>query len=234
MTGRRWPAGVLGDHVLASLRDADVDVHFADYSTAVAAARGLPVELSRDAPVDALVERLDALVLTGGADVDPARYGRQREAGCGAVEPERDAWELALLDAAIRHGLPVLGICRGLQLLNVACGGTLVQDVEEGPAGGRHMRADVAPHEPVHTVKLVPGTRAAWLYGEEVKVNSLHHQAIDELGAGLLASGHSPDGTVEAVEMPGAAVLGVQWHPEWMRAHPEAGFSWLVAQAGNG
>ena len=129
VTGRRWPAAYLGDHVPPAMRGLFFDLHFADYTRSIALAGGLPVELSRDADVDAVVARLDGLVLSGGADVEPARYGAVPEPGLGDVEPDRDAWELALFEAAQRRALPVLAICRGLQLVNVARGGTLVQDV---------------------------------------------------------------------------------------------------------
>lgn len=209
---------------------ADVDLHFSDYSHAVVAAGGVPVGLSRDAPVEAVVERMDGLVLSGGADIDPARYGKELSADCGTVEDERDAWELALFGAALERGVPVFGVCRGIQLVNVACGGTLVQHLQP-EAGDGHSRLDVARDEVVHTVKLVPGSLAATLYGTEIAVNSLHHQAVDEVGTGAIASGHSPDGTVEALEMPGRPVFAVQWHPEMLRAHPDPGFLWLVDQA---
>ena len=231
MTGRRWPARVLGDRVAAPIRAGEVDLHFADYSRAVAVAGGLPVGLSRDATVDAVVERVDGIVLSGGADVDPDRYGEDRSAQCGVVETERDAWELALVQAAMAAGLPLLGICRGIQVLNVAFGGTLIQDLEDRGGGG-HQRDDVARGVTVHSVELEPGSLAASLYGTLRQVNSLHHQAVDRLGAGLVASGHAPDGTVEALEMPGAPVLGVQWHPEMLLdAQPDPGFLWLVARA---
>ncbi len=233
MTGRRWPARVLGDRVAASIRAGEVDLHFADYSRAVAVAGGLPVGLSRDAPVDAIVERVDGIVLSGGADVDPVRYGEGRSPRCGVVETERDAWELALVEAAVAAGLPLLGVCRGIQVLNVAFGGTLIQDLEvrDGVAGG-HQRDDVARGVTVHAVELEPGSLAASLYGTLRQVNSLHHQAADRIGAGLVASGHAPDGTVEALEMPGAPVLGMQWHPEMLLdAQPDPGFLWLVARA---
>jgi putative glutamine amidotransferase len=230
MTGRRWPASVLGDRVAAPIRAADVDLHFADYSRAVAAAGGLPVELSRDAPVDAIVERLDGLVLSGGADIDPARYGQEREPGCGTAEAERDAWELALVEVARTAGLPIFGVCRGIQVLNVAFGGTLIQDLA-ADAGDRHPRLEVARDVAVHAVKLDPGSLAAAVYGTEVQVNSLHHQAVDEVGRGLVATGHSPDGTVEALELPESPVFAVQWHPEMLQAQPDPGFLWLVARA---
>lgn len=230
MTGRRWPASILGDRVAAPIRAAEVDLHFADYSHAIVAAGGLPVGLSRDAPVDAIVERIDGLVLSGGADVDPAHYGQDRTRGCGTVEVERDAWELALVEAALTVGIPVFGICRGIQVLNVALGGTLIQDLAPD-AGDRHPRLDVAREVAVHAVKLDPGSLAAAVYGTEVQVNSLHHQAVDEVGRGLVASGHSPDGTVEALELADSPVFAVQWHPEMLKTQPDPGFLWLVARA---
>jgi putative glutamine amidotransferase len=230
MTGRRWPASVLGDRVAAPIRAAEVDLHFADYSRAVAMAGGLPVGLSRDARVDAIVERIDGLVLSGGADVDPARYGQGPTPECGTVEIERDAWELALVEVALTAGIPVFGICRGIQVLNVARGGTLIQDLPVDEGDG-HLRLHVGREVAVHAVKLEPGSLAASVYGTEVEVNSLHHQAVGELGSGLVATGHSPDGTVEALEMPGSPVFGVQWHPEMLRAQPDPGFLWLVARA---
>ncbi len=237
LTGRRWPASVLGDRVAASIRAGEVDLHFADYSRAVARAGGLPVGLSRDAPVGAIVERIDGVVLSGGADVDPSRYGEDRSPQCGTVETERDAWELALVDAAMAAGVPLFGICRGIQVLNVALGGTLIQDLEterpyQAGSGAGHQRDDVARGVTVHSVTFQPGSLAASLYGTLCQVNSLHHQAVDRLGAGLVASGHASDGTVEVLELPGAPVLGVQWHPEMLLdAQPDPGFVWLVARA---
>jgi putative glutamine amidotransferase len=234
MTGRRWPGSVLGARVAKAMHDAEVDLHFADYSVAVAAAGGMPVGLSRDAPVEPLLARLDGLVLSGGADVDPARYGAEREPGCGDVEPERDGWELALLRAALELGVPVLGVCRGVQVLNVALGGTLVQDVGRGVGDG-HPRFDSPRDELAHDVKLVPGTLAAAVYapacGTTFAVNSLHHQVVDEVGRGLVVGARSPDGAVEALELPGRAVFAVQWHPEMLRRNPDPGFRWLVEQS---
>lgn len=231
MTGRRWSAKVLGEHIAVPIREAEVDLHFVDYSRAIAVAGGLPVGLSRDAPVDAIVERIDGLVLSGGADIDPARYGQARDPECGAVETERDAWELALTGVALTAGIPIFGICRGIQALNVATGGTLIQHLG-ADVGDIHPRYDVPRERTVHSVKLEPGSLAAAVYGTEVQVNSLHHQAVGELGTGLVASGYSPDGTVEALELPGAPVFAVQWHPEMLLgAQPDPGFLWLVARA---
>ncbi|MFF9089208.1 gamma-glutamyl-gamma-aminobutyrate hydrolase family protein [Streptomyces sp. NPDC014991] len=183
----------------------------AAYPRLVQRAGGLAVLLPPDTPgrARAAVARLDGLVIAGGPDVDPSRYGAERSARTGPPAPERDAWELALIDAALAAGVPVLGICRGMQLLNVALGGTLVQHLDGhaeqvGVFGG-------------HPVKPVPGTLYAGIVPEELIVPTYHHQAVERLGAGLVPSAYAADGTVEAVELPvehGCWVLGVQWHPE--------------------
>ncbi len=231
VTGRRWPARLLGNNVVPAVSEAQFDLHFVDYSSAVTEAGGLVVGLSRDAPVEAMVDRLDGLVLSGGADIDPERYGAELEPGCGPVERDRDRWELAILSAAMDRGLPVLGICRGLQVLNVLRGGTLLQDVGVDSGDG-HPRFGRPSHEVAHPVHLEEGSLAASVYGTEVLANSIHHQVVDRVGDGLVASGRSPDGTVEALELPGRPVLAVQWHPESLRrAGPDAGFGWLVDEA---
>jgi putative glutamine amidotransferase len=179
------------------------------YPRLVQRAGGLAAMLPPDAPGHAAeaVARLDGLVIAGGPDVDPVRYGAEREPRTGPPAPERDAWELALIDAALAAGIPLLGICRGMQLLNVAVGGTLVQHIEG--------HAEVVGAFGWHTVKPVPGTLYADVVPEETSVPTYHHQAVDRLGTGLLESAHAPDGTVEAVELPSSDwVLGVQWHPE--------------------
>ncbi|MET9296268.1 gamma-glutamyl-gamma-aminobutyrate hydrolase family protein [Streptomyces sp. NPDC003077] len=182
----------------------------AGYHRLVQQAGGLAALLPPDAPeaAPAAVARLDGLVIAGGPDVQPARYGAAPDPRTGPPAPERDAWELALIDAALTGGVPLLGICRGLQLLNVARGGTLVQhiDAHAGPPGV------FARHE----VEPVPGTELADVLPGPVSVPTYHHQAVDRLGDGLRASAHAADGTIEALELPGAAgfALAVQWHPE--------------------
>ena len=153
------------------------------------------------------VARLDGLVIAGGPDVEPVRYGAEREPRTGPPAPERDAWELALIEAALATGLPLLGICRGMQLLNVALGGTLMQHIDG--------HAEVVGVFGGHAVKPVPGSLYAGVVPEETFVPTYHHQAVDRLGEGLIPSAYAADGTVEAVELPSADwVLGVQWHPE--------------------
>ncbi|MFC3577180.1 gamma-glutamyl-gamma-aminobutyrate hydrolase family protein [Streptomyces yaanensis] len=181
----------------------------AGYPRLVQRAGGLAAMLPPDDPEHAAVTvaRLDGLVIAGGPDVDPSRYGAERSARTGPPAPERDAWELALIEAALASGTPLLGICRGMQLLNVALGGTLVQHITG--------HAEVLGVFGRHPVKPVPGTLYGAAVPEETSVPAYHHQAVDRLGEGLVASAYAADGTVEAVELPGAAwVLGVQWHPE--------------------
>ncbi|MEV3992286.1 gamma-glutamyl-gamma-aminobutyrate hydrolase family protein [Streptomyces sp. NPDC049837] len=179
------------------------------YPRLVQAAGGIAAMLPPDAPSLAadVVARLDGLVVAGGADVDPSRYGADRDPRTGPEAAERDAWELALIQAALATSTPLLGICRGMQLLNVALGGTLLQHLD-GHTGGVGVFG-------THTVKPVPGTRYASLVGEATAVPTYHHQAVDRLGDGLTPSAHAEDGTVEAVELAGVRwALGVQWHPE--------------------
>jgi putative glutamine amidotransferase len=166
-----------------------------------------------------ILERVDGLVLTGGEDVDPARYGAARHPECGPAQPDRDATEIALVAAARAQALPTLAICRGIQLLNVALGGTLVQDLpsERGvgsthdPGGDRRART--------HDVAIAADSRLAAAVGAAgtIAVNSFHHQSLDRVAAPLVVSACSPDGVIEAAETrPGDPwwVLAVQWHPE--------------------
>ncbi|MER5375264.1 gamma-glutamyl-gamma-aminobutyrate hydrolase family protein [Streptomyces sp. NPDC002553] len=180
------------------------------YPRLVQASGGLAAMLPPDDPAHAAeaVARLDGLVIAGGPDVDPVHYGAERSPRCGPPAPRRDAWELALIHAALAAGTPLLGICRGMQLLNVAAGGTLVQHLDG--------HAETVGVFGEHPVKPVPGTRYATLVPEETTVPTFHHQAVDRLGADLIPSAHAADGTVEAVELPPSRgwVLGVQWHPE--------------------
>ncbi|MGH7392759.1 MAG: gamma-glutamyl-gamma-aminobutyrate hydrolase family protein [Candidatus Rokuibacteriota bacterium] len=193
----------------------------AAYLRAVQQAGGVPVALPPhlDAPSrDALWRRLDGLLLTGGGDLAPERFGEPPHAAVYDVAPERDALELTLTERALAGAVPVLAICRGIQVLNVALGGSLIQDLPtEVPGPVAHSQT--APREePTHDVKvMVEGTRlGAVVESAELSVNSFHHQAIKRLGRGLRAVAWAPDGVIEGVDMPDARalVIGVQWHPE--------------------
>ncbi|MGV9643899.1 gamma-glutamyl-gamma-aminobutyrate hydrolase family protein [Streptomyces sp. NPDC003514] len=179
------------------------------YPRLVQRAGGLAAMLPPDDPehAAAAVARLDGLVVAGGPDVDPIRYGAERDPRTGPPAPDRDVWELALIDAALAARVPLLGICRGMQLLNVALGGTLVQHLDG--------HAEVVGVFGGHPVKPVPGTLYAAAVPEETTVPTYHHQAVDRLGKDLIPAAHAPDGTVEALELPSPSwALGVQWHPE--------------------
>ena len=204
------------------------------YEAAVRAAGGLPVSLHCPAGGDGF----DALVLCGGDDLDPARYGQE----CSGSQPPdlpRDKAEFALAEAFLSSGRPILGICRGLQLLNVALGGTLIQDL--GPLVPFHAREPGSEADKVHSVQARPGSLLHTLYGPRFSVNSSHHQALDHLGEGVTVTARSERGVAEAFELPGRAVLGVQFHPERMtgpmaRADTVDGgalFRWLLAQCGS-
>ncbi|WP_445402877.1 gamma-glutamyl-gamma-aminobutyrate hydrolase family protein [Streptomyces sp. LE64] len=179
------------------------------YPRLVQDAGGLAVLLPPDDPARAAaaVARLDGVVIAGGPDVEPGRYGADPDPRTGPPARERDAWELALIHAALTAGTPLLGICRGMQLLNVALGGTLLQHLDGHTGGVGAFGA--------HPVTAVAGTHYAALAPGTAEVPTYHHQAVDRLGDGLVASAYAADGTVEAVERPGPSwVLGVQWHPE--------------------
>jgi putative glutamine amidotransferase len=189
------------------------------YSLAVQRAGATALLLPPDDTVaespDQVLDLLDGLVLAGGSDVDPGSYGARPHPRTGTTWPERDRFELALAHRAIERDLPLLGICRGMQILNVARGGTLVQHLPDATGDDRHCHTPGAFSD--HVVRLEPGSLAERsVGGERTEVKSHHHQAIGELGEGLTPSGWSePDGLVEAVELPERRhVLGVLWHPE--------------------
>ena len=191
------------------------------YVKAVRRAGALPVILPVIDPndrdeLDSVLDAVDAVVITGGCDVEPARYGAASAPETGPLDPRRDDTEIALCRAVVDRDQPTLCVCRGIQVLNVALGGTLVQHVPV------HSRDD-AYNETVHDVSLAPDSRVATALGRtSIGVNTLHHQSIDRLGERARAVGWAGDGTVEAIEVDGAPhVLAVQWHPEMLRHRPE-------------
>jgi putative glutamine amidotransferase len=173
----------------------------------------LPIDVR--APIQ-LLDRIDGLLLIGGADIDPATYGAQRDPATESTYPERDSFEISMLRGAVDRGLPVLGICRGMQILNVAFGGTVEQSLVSSDGGNPHRKVIGTFDGTEHEVTLEPGSLAARAAGEEIHVARCHHhQAVAELGAGLVVSGRASDGVTEAIETTdGSWVLGVQWHPE--------------------
>jgi putative glutamine amidotransferase len=191
------------------------------YADAIGRAGGIAMMLPPDSwlaghPGDVL-DALDGLVLAGGADIDPASYGEARHRCTINTRPERDAVEIALARGALERDLPLLGICRGMQLLNVACGGTLIQHLPDDVGHTDHRRSLGSFDNADHDVRLAEGSLAARAAGElRHATKSHHHQAVDRLGEGLVATGWSVlDDLVEAIELPDRAfALGVQWHPE--------------------
>jgi putative glutamine amidotransferase len=207
------------------------------YVRAIEAAGGLPVVMPPLAPADvpALVARLDGLLLSGGPDLAPAAYDAQPHAELGATEPALDAFEYAVVREALRAGLPILGICRGAQALNVARGGTLHRHLPDVVGDAIVHRQSEDGRRPTHAVDIVPRSRLARLLGTtRLRVNSFHHQAVDRLGTGLRVSARAPDGTIEAIEDPARPfLLAVQWHAETLVEGPshQALFDELVATA---
>ena len=230
---RRPVIGVTSGHSaqsreLFALRD--------DYVRAVEKAGGLPVILA-PGPVEHvgdLLGRLDGLLLSGGSDIDPERYGEDPHQTVEGVNPERDAFELAISREALARDFPLLAICRGHQVLNVAMGGTLVQDIPSQIQGALDHDPKKERWEPAHEVRILPGTRLRSILGRDrVAVNSIHHQAVGTPGQGLVVSACSVgDDVVEGIELPTRRfVVGVQWHPEAFWDQPrdfQALFSALV------
>ncbi|MBA3889978.1 MAG: gamma-glutamyl-gamma-aminobutyrate hydrolase family protein [Gemmatimonadaceae bacterium] len=207
----------------------------AAYVDAVARAGGVPVVVPVLDPALAasVLAPVRALIVTGGEDVAPDLFGEEPRPGLGRVVRARDVWEIALIHAARDRALPVFGVCRGIQVLNVALGGTLLQDIPRECPGalvhhqpeGRDVRS--------HPVACLPGSRLARLVGEAATVNSMHHQAIARVAPGLTVTATAPDGMIEGVEWHGTDwwAVGVQWHPEELDGRDAALFSAVVEAA---
>jgi putative glutamine amidotransferase len=200
-----------------------------NYVEAVERAGGRPVLIppSEDG-VEETIDALDGIVFSGGADVDPSRYGADAHPATDSPQAHRDAGELALLRSALDHDLPMLAVCRGFQLLNVARGGDLVQHLPD--AVGHDVHKEVPGVFSVHPVEVREGTQLASLIGSRSEVSSHHHQALGRVGDGLAETAWAEDGTLEAVEDPSRRfAVGVQWHPE--AGEDQALFEGLVREA---
>ncbi len=193
------------------------------YADAVLAAGGLPILIpfGDEEVAGAYLALCDGLVVTGGDfDIPPELYGEERRACCGPAKPARSQWESNLCEAALAAQLPVLGVCGGMQLLNVVRGGTLFQDLVADLGVDSHQQP--APSDqPTHPIEIVPDTLVARLAGSApLLVNSTHHQGVRQPGTGVLVSARAGDGVIEAIELPDLPfALGVQWHPERARVH---------------
>lgn len=211
---------------LEVLGDSPLDVFYAEYSQAVIAAGGIPVFLPLDLDPIWVIDRLDGLLLTGGGDIAPARYGQEPEAPTQPSDLTRDAHEFGLLDLAVERSLPTVGVCRGMQIINVHAGGTLTQHVPT------HAALDLPPATEVHQVHIAAGSQCEQIYGSTKAVNSLHHQAVDVLGEGFVATAVAEDGTAEAIEHRELPFVAVQWHPEMMpTSATDPLFGWLIESA---
>jgi putative glutamine amidotransferase len=212
----------------------------AAYLHAVQQAGGVPVALPPQlspSSLERLAGSLDALLLTGGGDMDPSHFGEDRHATLYDVAPARDSLELSVIQRALDQRRPILAICRGIQVLNVALGGSLYQDVASDPGTEVQHSQKEGRDQATHKVTVTPGSRLARALGaDEIEVNSFHHQVIKALGRGLTAVAWAPDHLIEGVELEDDSrwVLGVQWHPEHLTQHSEAArrlFSALVTAA---
>lgn len=187
------------------------------YVQAVVDAGGVPVVLPyASGDIARYVAMCDGFVVTGGAfDVAPEEYGQTPRAGLGPLKAGRTGFERRLIEQVLRTGKPLLGVCGGMQLLNVVLGGTLIQHIpDDVPDAMPHEQA-FDPRRPAHDVALTPGSRLSDIVGDDrVVANTTHHQAVGRLGHGLMVSGHTADGVIEAIEHETDFVLGVQWHPE--------------------
>ncbi len=238
ISGRRLSASVIG-RMDPRFAQREFDFFFSDYARCVSEAGGIPVHLPYEADGEAVVSRLDGVIITGGQDIHPARWGGDTSVvppdadprlDSSAHDAQRDGYESSIISAAVRTGVPLLGVCRGHQMLNVALGGTLIADLPQSDVEHYPQEAALTDGRDDHVVRFAPGSLVESIYGPEARLNSWHHQSVATCGAGLEVTGWARDGVVESIEVPGRPVLGVQWHPEWqLTADPV--FAWLIDAA---
>ncbi|MDD4600936.1 putative glutamine amidotransferase [bioreactor metagenome] len=190
-----------------------------DYVKAVELAGGVPILLPVVTDTTVIfqqVKLIDGLILSGGYDIDPLLFGEQPADKLGYISPERDHHEIQLVKAASDEKMPILGICRGIQLMNIAFGGTIYQDLTDVPKVIKHMQ-NAKKHVPTHTVELVEDSILGNFFGSSIVVNSFHHQAVKNVAPGFVIAAWTADGVIEAIENPTSDFFaGVQWHPEMM------------------
>lgn len=211
-----------------------------DYVAAVEHAGGAPMILpfiNNENALRELLSRADGLILTGGADVDPARYGEEMQSCCGSISPERDSIDYKLIRIALEMKLPILAICRGMQILNCYFGGTLYQDIGEQYGKELFHPNYSIPRSDAHMMKYVTGSHLREVIGQDESwVNSRHHQAVKKLADCMAPAAYAPDGLLEAMEpKDGSPILAIQWHPESLEERlPEQKnlFAWLMREAG--
>ncbi|MGE0215592.1 gamma-glutamyl-gamma-aminobutyrate hydrolase family protein [Mycolicibacterium sp.] len=225
VTGRRYDSAVTHPDRQDALGGQSVDLFFAAYAHSLAKVGATAVYLPREADPAHLVERLDGFILSGGLDVSPTMYGGSVTPASTAHDLPQDQFDVRLAQLAMLGEKPLLGTCRGLQVLNVARGGT-VGDIDEGRHNTRALPASTRNQR----VTIRPGSRLAALYGSRVDVNSLHHQAVDVLGEGVRVTAEADDGVIEGIEVRGCAAIGVQWHPEFY-SDVDPVLRWLVDAA---
>jgi len=212
-------------------RSLGANAYYVAYAHGMARAGAVPVFLPIGGDVAKYARKLDALVLSGGADVDPRRYGATPGPSSTVLEPERDNFEIELVKAMRLMGKPILGICRGAQLINVAFGGTLVADLKVGQGESHSFHGYPGSHR-VHQVDLVQDSETQRIFGlPRVKVNSFHHQAVDIVAPAFKVSAKASDGVVEAIESEDGKIVAVQWHPEMFLEQPDPVFVWLARKS---
>jgi putative glutamine amidotransferase len=213
--------GITGAFIKHNAFMEGVYVHH-DYHRSVAAAGGIPIVLPFINPEAALeaAALCDGIIMSGGEDVDPLYYGEEPHPHLGYTNRERDETELALIRHALDHNIPLLAVCRGVQILNVALGGTLIQDIPSQWSEPLQHSQKAERSRDTHAVALEPGSWLAEILGEQrIRVNSLHHQALKDVADDLKVAAKASDGIIEAVEYTGSSfAIGVQWHPESMTA----------------